>query len=93
MSINPDSERWKRRFVLCLLFTLGALFLTGAREANEGFHLRPARRAAVSRHWQSLASSLIGDRPVLEHPRAAELDDADAVWLIQVCSRPISGGP
>jgi len=93
MSIGPDIEKWKRRFVLCLFFALGSLLLTGANEANQEFHLRPARLQAVSRHWQSLVVVLAREAPGLTDLSAPEVKDNGAMLLIKACNRPSAVRP
>lgn len=64
MSMQPDIQRWERRFMLCVGIVLCAMLVTGARQVGRDLYQRPAlveQARASQRQWsQALAGELAG---------------------------------
>lgn len=85
MSIRPDIEAWRRRFGACLLATLAALMLTGAREVTQELRQHGLRLDQVqvemaewSRHLADVPVSGMGRDPAAQH----------ALFLVRTCCLP-----
>lgn len=91
MSIQPDMEKWKRRFFACLVLATGTLFLTGAREVTQDLR-QPARQRQAEAEMRAWGQTVLADTPGALRPRTVLLDPAAARVMLEACSRPVREG-